>query len=262
MVGSAGSVYSGIVSAYNANANALSEALARIASGKKFRNASEDFIGFIRSRNLQADIGGYRRVREELTGFKAYTTAAVDTASAIYEDLAEMKSLVQQYAGTGDADLQAEYESEFNALKTQVSKALSSTNVDGHLVTSSGVDIASVSLDPDGAGSITMNFTDIASMEAGLTIDAEDADTQIQTEIDSMLTYLSEAKAYDGVADRQLQLTDTIINSKQAVLSLITDIDEAEEASAMLDLSVRQQAGIAMLAQGNILQNSLLKLYE
>jgi len=249
-----------IASIYSQNSNALAEALARISSGKKFQNSLDDLVGFLKSQDLQADISGYETVRENITGFKAYTSAAVTAADSIYENLTEMKQLARQYAGTSDTDLQAEYASEYNALKSQVSSALSSTYVDGNLLTQSGVDITSVDLDPEGTSSVTMNFTDIATMAADLTID--DGEAAVDIEISSMRTYLSEAMTFDGIADQQLNLTDTIINSKQAVMSLITDIDEAEEMNKVLDLSLRQQASVAMLAQGNLVQNSLLKLYE
>lgn len=265
MIGNSGPVSTSIASVYAANTKALSEALTRIASGKKFQNASEDLIGFIRSRNLNVDISGYERVRENLTEFKAYTAASVQAASSIYENLSEMKELARQYEGTSDTDLRAEYASEFNALQTQVETALENTYVDGTLVTASGSDIRSVDLDPDGNGSLTMNYSDIASNTDVANLDITDttnAQDDVQTEISSMLTYLSEAKAYNEIAEQQLNLTTTIINSKQAVVSLITDIDEAQETNRVLDLSVRQQASVAMLAQGNMVQNSISKLYE
>ena len=76
-----------------------------------------------------------------------------------------------------------------------------------------------------------------------------------------MLSYLSEAKAFDAIASQQLKLNDTIISSKEAVKSLITDIDEAAETSRMIDESVRQQAAVSMIAQANMSRQSVLKLY-
>lgn len=265
MIGRTQSSTNAIASVYAETNRALTDALTRIASGKKFRNASEDLLGFIRSRNLTVDIKGYERVRENLTEFKSYSTAAVEAASSIYQSLTSMKDLAKQYAGTSDTDLQAEYRADFNAFKKQVTTALENTYVDGVKLTSSGSDVKSVDLDPDGTGTLTMNFTAIASNSAVKAIDITDtanAQSALQSEISSMLTYLSEAKAYDSIATQQLSHTETIIASKQAVVSLITDIDDAQETSKVVDLSVRLQAGVAMLAQGNIVQNALLKLYE
>lgn len=265
MIGRTQSSTTTIASVYAETTRALSDALTRIASGKKFQSASEDLLGFIRSRNLTVAIGGYERVRENLTEFKSYSTAAVEASSSMYESLTSMKELARQYTGTSDIDLQAEYRADFNALKKQVTTALDNTYVDGVKLTASGSDIKAVDLDPDGTGTLTMNFTDIASNSDVNAIDITDttnAQSAVQNEISSMLTYLSEAKAYDSIATQQLNHTETVIATKQAVVSLITDIDDAQETSKVLDLSVRQQAGVAMLAQGNIVQNALSKLYE
>jgi flagellin len=261
MIGKSVPIANALSSVYSANSKLLSAALTRIASGKKFQNASDDLAGFIRSQNIRMDIGGYERVRENLTAFKTYTAAAVGASSDIYESLLKMRKLTEQYAGTTDADEQAQYEAEFDSLKTQVASMLANTTVDGTNVTATG-SITTVSLDPDGYGTLDMNFSDSAEMGAGLTIDAVGATALVQTEIDSMLTYLSEAKAYDCIADRQLDLTTTIINGKKAVLSLITDIDEAKEINRVLDLTLRQEATVAMMAQANMVRNSIVKLYE
>ena len=233
MIGGVNFASSQIASVYNDGSQQLAATLTKIASGKKFQNASEDLLGFVRAQGLDVDIGGYERVREGLTEFKTYSAAAVQASSAIYENLTEMKDIAAQYAGTSDTDLQAQYKSEFDALAQEVVTALENTYVDGDLVTGSGSEIKAVDLDPDGTGSLSMNFTGIASNTdvAGLNIaDTTNAQDDVQNEVNSMLTYMSEAKAYDNIADQQLKLTNTIISSKQAVKSLITDIDEAEEA--------------------------------
>ena len=264
MIGGINYASSQIASVYNNGSQQLADTLTKIASGKKFQSAAEDLIGFIRSQNLQVDIDGYGQVRENLTEFKAYTSASVTAASSIYESLTEMKNLASQYAGTSDTDMQAEYASEFNALRSQVETGLENTYVDGTLVTASGSEIKAVDLDPDGNGSLSMNYTDVASNTDVAALDITDttnAQTDVQTEIDSMLTYLSEAKAYDAIADQQLNLTNTIITSKQGVKSLITDIDEAEETNRALDQSIRQQAAMSMLAQANMSRQAVMKLY-
>jgi flagellin len=266
MIGSTGSISSAIASVYGANTRMLSDALSKIASGKKFRGASDDLVGFLRAQRLDTDIGGYQSVRENLTAYKMYTSTAVSTASNLYENLTKMKDLSLQYDATADADLRAQYSAEFDALATQVSTAIDETFVDGTAVadTTALAALDPVNLDPDGDGQLTFSFT------AGMTVTADvallDITTagagDVQTELDAVLTFMEEVKAYDSIIDQQLTINDTVINSKQALKSLITDIDEAEQMGKVLDLTLRQQASVAMMAQANMLPNSLLKLYE
>jgi flagellin len=262
MIGGINYASSQIASIYNSGAQELSNTLTRIASGKKFQSAAEDLIGYLRASSLSADISGYEEVQQNLTELKSYTSAAVEAGSSIYEALTEMKELYGQYHGTSDTDLQAEYSAEFDALKKQVTTTLASSYVDGTLVTKSG-SIKKANLDPDGNSSLDVSFTGVSTSTTigALSITAA-TDALITTDLSTMLTYMSEAKSYDATVDQQLGFTETVINSKQAVKSLITDIDEAEETSNALDQSIRQQAAMSMLSQANLSRQAVLKLYS
>lgn len=263
MIGGVNNASSQLASIYNTGNQQLASTLTKIASGKKFQSAAEDLLGFIRSNKLSTEISGYQKIKENLTEFKTFTNAAVQSGGAIYEDLTKLKTLAKQYESTTDTEMQAEYEAEFNSLKTQIGKALTNSKVDGKDIMQVSSSITSVVLNPQGGSTLDMQFSDIASSTdiESITIDGTDIVTGIETEIDSMLTYLSEAKAFDSIASQQLKLNDTIISSKEAVKSLITDIDEAAETSKMVDQSVRQQAAVSMIAQANMSRQSVLKLY-
>lgn len=267
MIGGINVATSQIASIYNQGNQDLSSTLTKIASGKKFQNASEDFIGFTRANNLDIQINSYNDVKQNLTSAKTITSAAVQVGSSVYDDLTKMKDYAQKYitekAGTNDATKLAEYKAQFDSLKTGVVSALENAKVDGTLVTTSGTALKTVDLDPSGTGQLAVNFSATASNANVSAFNiANMANTaSIQTEIDSSLTYMSEAKGYSNIIDSQMKLNDTIVNSKQAVKSLITDIDEASEMSKMLDQNVRQQAAMSMLSQANVSRQIVMKLY-
>jgi flagellin len=263
MIGGINYASSQIASVYNKGAQELSNTLTRIASGKKFQSAAEDLIGYLRASSLSADIKGYEAVQQNLTELKSYTSAAVEAGTSIYESLNEMKELHKQYAGAADDDLKAEYAAEFSALKKQINTTLASSYVDGANVLTAGVSVKEVNLDPDANSTLDVEFTGVSTTLTidALSISAAD-DLLIEAEQTTMLTYMSEAKSYDAMANQQLSFTDTIINSKQAVKSLITDIDEAEETNNAIDQSIRQQAAMSMLSQANMSRQAVLKLYS
>jgi|GEM_PF-920934 flagellin len=271
MIGGVNYASSQLASIYNTGNQQLASTLTKIASGKKFQNAAEDLLGFIRSNKLSTEISGYQKVKENLTEFKTLTSAAVQAGGAIYEDLTKLKTLAQQYESAADDDQKAEYKAEFDSLKTKISKTLGNSKVDGKDIMQTTESIASVVLNPQGNSTLTMQFTNVSSSTVidALELAAEEEGggtatsvvDQIDAEIENMLSYLSEAKAFDAIASQQLKLNDTIISSKEAVKSLITDIDEAAETSRMIDESVRQQAAVSMIAQANMSRQSVLKLY-
>lgn len=265
MIGGINYASSQIASIYNTGNQQLANTLTRLASGKKFQSASDDLVGYLRAQNMQGDISAYDQVRENLTNFKASTTAAVQAGSSIYENLTKMEDLATKYAaekaGSADADLMAQYKAEFNSLQTQATTTLANTYVDGVQLTDTTDALnATVSLGPDG-GALTLTFSDAADLSTAIDIDDAGAVAAVQAEVSAGMTYMYEAKSYDSIADQQLKLTDTIINSKKAVMSLITDIDEAEELNNATDQSIRQQAAMSMLAQANMSREGILKLY-
>jgi flagellin-like hook-associated protein FlgL len=86
--------------------------------------------------------------------------------------------------------------------------------------------------------------------------------TAINDALTAATSYLSKAVSYDRSIDRQLRISDTIIQSKEAAISFISDIDEVSELSRKTDLQIRQEASIAMLAQAQLLRSSITKLYD
>ena len=259
MVGGSSSISSNLNSAYASTTQALSDALTKLASGKKFQNAGEDLVGYIRSTNLQSDIDSYQSVKQNLTAAKTYTAAAVEVGSAVYEKLTDMKNLAKQYAATTDTDEQAEITAEFNAIKTDITTSIANATVDGTAVYAAA-NVKTVDIDPEGTD-LDIAFTSVASA-AALDVTAAGAEAAVQTQMDTAIAYLGEAKSFDGIIDQQMSISDTIMTSKKAVLSLITDIDEARGMNDVVDLGIRQQAAVSMLAQGNMAQGTLAQLFE
>jgi len=264
MVGGSSSIISNLNSVYSSNTQALNDALVKLASGKKFQNAGEDILGFLKSSNLKVDISGYQQVKQDLTEAKTFTAAAVQAGSDIYEKLTEMKGLASKYAvedakAVKDQDKLDQWTAEFDALQAEVQSIVDNSMVDGKQVTGTD-EITSVALDPDATNSLSVTFTTDLSTISALAITGGAAG--VTTEMGKALSYLTEAKKFDNIVDQQVRMTDTIIASKQAVMSLITDIDEAEQMNEVVDLSIRQQAAVSMMAQGNMLQSSLARLYE
>lgn len=264
MIGGVNYASSQLSSIYNSGAEQLASTLTRIASGKKFQNASEDLLGFIKSNRLSNEISGYQKVKENLTEFKTYTTAAATAGSSIYENLTKMKSLAKQYAAAaGDTEQQAVYEAEFGSLKTQIANVFSNNKINSKDILQTTSAVSTVDLNPDGGSSLALQFTDVADRTAiaSMAIDGGTILADLDAELESSQTYLSEAKTFDSIASQQLKFNETVISSKEAVKSLITDIDEAAETSKMVDQSVRQQAVVSMMAQANLAKQSVLKLY-
>ncbi len=266
MIGGINNVTYQLASLYNTNNSLLADVLSRIASGKKINKPSDDFSGYIRSQNYEMDISGYELVRENLMAAKVYTDTAVSVGQSIYDDLVRMKELEELYdaeeAGANDADILAGYEADYEALRDSVVDALGNTYIDGTQVIQTAAALVTVDLDPEGSGSLSVQFTTIpvsaTISAAGFDIDA---DPDIAAQVTNARTFLSEAEHFNNSISRHLDLATTIIESKQAAKSVITDIDDAEEQANLTAYQIRSQASLAMIAQANVNQSYIAALY-
>jgi len=245
---------------YAANNKSIANSLSRIASGKRIQTAGDDFAGFLRAADLENDISAYQVVIQDLTDAKGIADYAEETASDIAEDLDRLRELVTLYAGTTDSSYQSSYQAEFDSLVSTIDNAISSNRYDGTQVVQSGT-VTTIDLDPNGSGNnITLSFaaSDIVDT-SNLSITDE---STITSQISVAAQYLYKAKYFAENLERHINLNETIISSKEATASVITDIDDAKEMSNLTDLQVRQQAAAAMLAQANNIRAIAAKLYN
>jgi flagellin len=270
MVNGINSVSSELAMIYSANNSILAEVLGRIASGKKIQNPGDDFANYVRAQSMQQTIDGYDTVKVDLTEAKGVSEMAVTLGNSIYEDLKRMKDLATLYARPdATTDEKTAYNAEFEALGKSIMDTISNNKYNNTAVVSATT-LKTVYINPDNTSdtlAITFVAGDIISdvSTADWNLDGVGGGPQtaatVQTEINKVTSYIVKAEGYSNKIDRQLTITDTIVNSKEAAKSLITDIDEAEEISNATEMQIRQQATIAMISQANMARQGILKLF-
>lgn len=267
MVDGVNNLNQSLAGVHSANNKKLAEVMGRIASGKKIQKPSDDFSGYVRANNLENEISKYGRIKEKLMSAKADTAKAVEVGTAVYEDLQNLKTIASDYYSATDDDEKSALEAEFKALQKSITQTISN-NTDVYTTGS----VASIDVD---AGTQVQNFV-VDFYSQGTLADAEAAAIQlpsastaststnldaIQAEIDKSVEFLVGAERMDKAVDRQVNFTDTVVESKKSVISSITDINDAEELSKQTDLSIRQQAVVSMMSQANISHQGILRLY-
>lgn len=264
MIGGINSINSGLASIYNANTRALSQSLGRIASGKRIQKPSDDFAGYIRSRSLLDDVSGLAVVKQDLQKAKGYADYAVEAGTALMEKLERIKELAVLYGSTSDATEQALYVAENSVIGAEITDLIANAQIDSNQAFQDDT-LIDVELDPDGAsGSFDVTFVEATDYTSAIEIAAlvvTDGGTTADAAIAKVTSYLAKASGYSEDIQRHMDLTDIVINSKEAAASLITDIDEVKELATATDLQIRQQASIAMIAQANISQQGIMQLY-
>ena len=259
MIGGINDISSGLARIYSANTKALSESLGRIASGKRIQKPSDDFAGYIRSRSLLDQAASLQTVKQDLQAAKGAADYALETGTAIMDKLERAQELSVLFAATADPEELALLTAEHEIIKGELTALKADAFWGTDEVVATDV-IATVDLDPNAvSGSFLVQFAagDIIN-EALLAIGTP---ANVDAEMVKATNYLAKASGFSEDIQRQMDLTDITINSKEAAASLITDIDEMKELALATDLQVRQQASIAMMAQANVSRQGILQLY-
>jgi flagellin-like hook-associated protein FlgL len=262
MIGGPNPGISTLTSIYNVNNQAIADSLARIASGKRIQVPGDDFAGFARASSLQTDVTAYESIKQNILEVKGFTAYAAEVGNGLVEDFDRLKELQVLYTdAAGDSVKQATFKAEYDATVLRIGDLIDDAYFDDVQVYRAGVSLKSVALNPENS-SLVINVQASAVGDGSAVSDiATVTANAIQDELENAQTYVMEMESFSTMLQRQFNLTDTIISSKEATISAITDIDDVKELSALTMLQVRQEATVSMLAQANIIQGYAAQLY-
>jgi flagellin len=261
------------IQALNATANLqgsqamLAKSLARLSSGSKLVNPSDDAAGVAVSMRLDSQITRTDAAKTNVINAISFTQTQDGYLKKISKALDRMSELtiLSQDVTKGDPD-RALYQTEF----TQISDYIANTSTKEFngvsLFSSTTLD---VTMDSEGntfaMAGVDMslaNYTSAFSATVTTTAAALAALTAVKTAI----AQLADDRARIGAYQTRLSFTsEQLTISKEnlsAASSRIQDVDMAEEATQYARYNILVQSGTVMLAQANQLPQSVLRLLQ
>ena len=270
----------------------LGKSLEKLSSGYRINRAADDAAGLAKSESLRAEIRGTQQAIRNAQDGVSWVQTAEGALQEVHSILQRMRQLAVDAANTattGGAEQQAEFEQlveELDAIgkrTTFAGKAVFSNYDSGsggtaltfHVGAGSGADNKlTVELD------LTIDVTGNAGIFFGIDDDGDPGTPAVNVNLDALdLTTAADAAigaldlAIDAVSSvrselgaKQNRLEHTIANLSVAVENLsasesrIRDTDMAEEMVAFTRHQIMAQAGTAMLAQANVVPQSVLRL--
>ena len=265
------------VSATNLNhsTNMLNQSLARLSSGSKIVNASDDPAGLAESITLGAQIGETNAANNNVSNAMSFLQTQDGYLQQIGSALDQMATLaIAAQDATKTLSQRQDYQKEFATLAAYVNDAASKDyngvslfGASGLAVTtdSSGTkfDMGVVNLGtssytgltgttPNGAGAADITSTTTATAALGL--------------VSSAIAQLATDRAVVGANEERLTYTGNelgvLSNNLSAAKSQITDVDVAQESTNYARYQILVQSGTSMLAQANQNPQSVLKLIQ
>jgi len=244
---------------YKQQTSDYTKVLETIAGGKKFNKPSDDFVAYTRTRSEESAMKGYERIGEDLVKAKEAGTLASSVGNSAFERLSELKELAKNYATASDADKEI-LQAKFDAAKQAISDSFTNNTYEKTAITAANV--VSVQIDPNQPSSkMTLNLSAVNPSTDLTALDITDADT-IDTALTSVAKYTATAEGFNASVDRQMTINQNIMAAKENTISAVRDIDDIAAIGKATALEIRQQASISMIAQANVSQTSLIRLFS
>lgn len=246
---------------------ALAKSLARLSSGSKIVNPSDDAAGLAVSTRLDAEVNRLHAARNNVGNAISFTQTQDGYLKKIGKALQRMSELtiLAQDVTKTDAD-RSLYNAEYTELAEYVTEASAKTFNGVPLFSATALDVTT---DGDG-NTFAMDGIDLGAAEytaaVASTIDTIPNAQAAVTTINAAITRLSEDRALIGSYQTRLSFTqEQLTISKEnltAASSRIKDVDMAEESTEYARENILVQSGTAMLAQANQVPQSVLRLLQ
>ena len=264
---------SALVSANASNTAAmmLKTSMERLSTGKRINSASDDAAGLAVASKMSAQIQGDTvAIRNANDGISLSQTAesAMGNVANILQRLSELA--VQSSNGTITGSDRSNITQEVTQLTAQITDIASKTNFNGQNLLDGSVSggfVLQVGTKATDTVTVSADKMDLTT----LGINAIDMSTQTGaqtalTAINSAITTVASSRAKLGAAESRLQstvnnLTSTVTNLNDS-RSRIEDADFSAETTNLAKAQILSQAAVAMLAQANQSQQSVLKLLQ
>jgi len=255
----------------------LSQSLARLSSGSKIVNPSDDSAGLAVSMKLGAQISRVGAAANNVNNAISFSQTQDGYLQKVNDALTRMSELtVSAQDVTKTTSDRALYQQEFSTLQTYVTDVATKdfngvSLFDGNGAgTSATANSYAVTSDSDGKAfnmtgiNLNGNATYTTATGSSTSVDSVAHAVTALTNVKNAINQLASDRATIGANEEALgyysdQLS-SLTNNLSAAKSQITDVDVATESTNYARQNILVQSGTAMLAQANSMPQSVLRL--
>lgn len=261
----------------------MAKSLQRLSSGLRINSASDDAAGLTVSEGLRSQIGGLTVASRNVQDGINLAQTAEGALSSVQNVLNRMRDLALQ--ASNDTNSQASREaikSEVDSLGEELNRIVKGANFNGINLLDGTAGAANdgklniqVGSDGSATSSIVVDLKDVSAGLGGamaatvgsgstLTFDSATNAKASVTALDTALAAVSKQRSALGASQNRLNTAAANISVTRenltAARSNITDTDMASEMANFTKLQIMSEAGVAMLAQANQANRSVLSL--
>ena len=259
----------------NFNPMQSGKSIAKIASGSRIVNASDDAAGLAIGTRLNADVTVLRQSAVNAAQGVSVLQVADGGLSRIADVLQRLKALAAQSLSGVPSNIERGFiNAEFVQLRTEINGIVATTSFNGQDLLS-GVGTQDYFVGTAAGDTISIDFNGLSSISSygatalGIGLSAVDTTTNASGAlgaIDAAINRVSEARANVGAYISRFEFRGqqivTSLENIDSAKSAIMDVDLAEEQSKLVSSQVLVQASVSALSQANQLPQTLLRLLQ
>ena len=264
-----------IAAFYTQNNIDLSNSMQQLATGKKFSTPSDDIAGYFQAQDLQAQANGWDPIISNISQWQGAMNVASSASKEISSSIDRLNQLVTLSQQSTDNAQKDAYQIEFQKVTGNISKIVSSTTFNNValLNNTTGATQGTLYLNPDTSLADTMTINLPVAVDANaitalqnVNIGAANpnygaATTAISGAQTLNNTFLSDVAGVASSLNSFSNISSTIQANTLSALSDISNVNDATEIATYTSQTVQQQMASAMLAQANMLSQSVLSLF-
>jgi flagellin len=250
----------------NSNQRNLQRSLLRLSTGYRINSSADDPGGLAVSLKLSTSIRKTEAISSNVgnaVSFLQTQDGVLAAASSILGRMSELSVLAQDETKTDDD--RTLYDAEFTELKASMN-ALLSEEFNGISLFDAAGNTLQVTTGESGS-SMDMTQANLDAVDgavAPLAVDSIANAATAQAALDTQIEALGILRARNGAEQSRLTFAQDILaintSNLEAARGRVVDVDMAKESSEFTRLTIKREAGIAMLAQANASSTSVLKL--
>jgi len=251
----------------------MGRSLARLSSGYRINQASDDAAGLAISENLRGQIRGLRQANRNANDGISLVQVAEGGLNEVSNMIIRLRELAVQASSDTIGDTERKFlDVEYQQLKSEIQRVTEVTKFNGRdLLNGTGgvIDIQVGTSNDPFKDRISFNASAANASLSALGLSAESlAEKELaQTSMDVLdraLVSVNAIRANFGAMQNRLQSTSANImvsdENLSAANSRIRDADIAAESAELTRNNILMQAGVSVLGQANNMSNIALKL--
>jgi len=246
----------------------------RVSTGFRVADARDDGGAFAVAQAVRSDIAGVTAVNEQLGGVKGVLQTTFAALSVVSDTMKQARATLTRLAdGAIDANQRAQYQQQYEQLRTQIGQFIGDAKYNGRTLLSTdtaatvgGGNIQGIRNEEGGTFTITAENGTNLQLSGTTPTDATAAVaylnggfTTIETAISTALNKFGASMQY---VENQISYNAKKVDALNDGLGALVDADLAKESSNLQALQTRQQLGIQTLSLANQGPQVLLSLFR